>query len=42
MNNTNGVFRLEGLYQRPMEEVSYFPDIPVQPLGFGDAEKLLK
>ncbi|XP_047143288.1 N-acetylated-alpha-linked acidic dipeptidase 2 isoform X1 [Hydra vulgaris] len=39
---TRGYPSLDGLYKRPIEEVTYFPNVPVQPIGFGDAEKILK
>jgi len=39
---SRGYPAIKGLYQRPIDEVSYFPSIPVQPIGFGDAEKLLQ
>ena len=30
------------MYRRPIAEISYFPSIPVLPIGFGDAAKLLR
>ena len=31
-----------GFYRRPIEEVSFYPKIPVQPIGFGHAEEIFK
>lgn len=39
---SRGYPAIHGMYRRPIEDVSYLPKVPVQPLGFGHAEKLLK
>lgn len=39
---SRGYPAINGMYRRPLKDVTYLPKVPVQPLGFGDAEKLLK
>ena len=39
---SRGYPAISGMYRRPIEDVTYLPKVPVQPLGFGDAAKLLR